>query len=133
MGYELHITRRENWADEDPAAAISLQEWMELVKNDPKMQLDHEATAATTSGDAIAVDSEGLSVWTAYSRDGIEGNHARFSYHAGTIDVKNPDAEIIDKMLAMAMQLRAKVVGDDGELCAPNNKSGATISSKKSW
>lgn len=133
MGYELHITRRENWVDEDPAAAISLQEWIELVKNDPEMRLDNEATATTTGGDTITVDSEGLSVWTAYSRDGVRGNHAWFAYHGGNICVKNPDAEIIRKMQSIAVLLDAKVMGDEGELYIWDDNPVAMASRRKSW
>ena len=31
MGYELHITRKVNWSDED-GPAIALSEWQKLVE-----------------------------------------------------------------------------------------------------
>ncbi|MCF3110899.1 hypothetical protein LL912_19090 [Niabella sp. CC-SYL272] len=130
MGYELHITRKEHWVDEDPALNISLKEWTELVNNDPEMRMDHAATA-TTSDDTITAYAEGLSVWTAYSRDGIMGNHAWFAYHGGNICVKNPDAEMIHKMQSIATLLDAKVMGDDGELYIREDKPAA--SREKSW
>lgn len=133
MGYELHITRREHWVDEDPALNISMEEWTALVNNDPEMRLDHEAAATTTGGETITVHSDGLAVWTAYSRDGIMGNHAWFAYHGGNICVKNPDAEIIHKMKSVATLLQAKVMGDDGELYIQEDKQAAAASQKKGW
>ena len=43
------------------------------------------------------------------------GNKALFDHTEGRITVKNPDAEIIDKMRRIASALDARVVGDDGE------------------
>jgi hypothetical protein len=43
------------------------------------------------------------------------GNKAWFDWRDGCIVVKNPDDEILNKMKQIAVQLRAIVVGDDGE------------------
>ncbi len=124
MGYDIHITRQENWFDEDEAQNISLNEWEYLVTNDTEMRLDNFAEATTSNGETIRVESEGLSVWTKYSGDGLNGNHAWFGYSQGSIVVKNPDDEIINKMLDIAVQLNGKVQGDNGEIYerSSNNK-----------
>ena len=62
------------------------------------------------------VERKGLSVWIKYSGDGLKGNHAWFDYREGNIVVKNPDDEIVNKMLDIAERLDAKVQGDDGEI-----------------
>ncbi|XZF15906.1 hypothetical protein ACTHGU_07195 [Chitinophagaceae bacterium MMS25-I14] len=80
------------------------------------MRLDNYAEATTTAGEFIRTESEGLSVWTMYSGDGLNGNHAWFDYDHGNITVKNPDNEIITKMLTIAAKLNAKVQGDDCEV-----------------
>jgi hypothetical protein len=116
MGYEVYITRRENWFDEEVHRDISLDEWKCLVADDPEMRMDNFAEATTTGGEFIRVESEGLSVWTKYSQDGINGNHAWFDYYRGTIVVKNPDDEILNKMIDIATLLNAKVQGDEGEI-----------------
>lgn len=36
MGYDLHITRSEFWANNDENQ-ISAQEWLEIVKDDPEL------------------------------------------------------------------------------------------------
>lgn len=116
MGYDLHITRQENWYDENSGKRISLIEWKVFLEGDTEMRLDNFAEVTTTSGETIRIESEGLSVWTKYSGNGIEGNFAWFDYREGNIVCKNPDNEIIKKMLSIASQLNAKVQGDDGEL-----------------
>ncbi|MEY4875175.1 MAG: hypothetical protein RL708_324 [Bacteroidota bacterium] len=47
--------------------------------------------------------------------DWKNGNEAWFSYEEGLITVKNPDNEIVNKMLSIAKVLHAKVQGDDLE------------------
>ncbi|WP_300597806.1 hypothetical protein [Niabella sp.] len=133
MGDELHITRKENWWDKDPALNISMQEWTELVNQGAEMRLNHEATATTISGETITVHSEGLAVWTAYSCDGIHGNHPWFLYQDGNICVKNPDKEIIRKMQAIAVLLHAKVVGDEGLPYVPDEPASTPGLTKRWW
>ena len=116
MGYDLHITRQENWFDEDNNKKISLDEWKGFLLADLEMRLDNFAEATTPSGETIKVEIDGLSVWTKYSGNGLDGNFAWFDYNKGNIVCKNPDNEIINKMLIIAEQLDAKVQGDEGEL-----------------
>lgn len=128
MGYDIHITRQQNWFDEDETKHISLKEWTDFVAADPDMRLDNYAEATTTNGDTIRVESEGLSVWTKYSGNGLNDNYAWFDYNRGNIVCKNPDDEIIHKMLDIAEQLQAKVQGDEGEVYG--HSADGTISYK---
>ncbi|HMR81749.1 MAG TPA: hypothetical protein PKE30_01405 [Niabella sp.] len=112
MGYDIHITRQENWFDEDESKKISLDEWKDFLLNDAEMRLANFAEATAT----IRVESDGLAVWTKYSGNGLDGNLAWFDYNKGNIICKNPDNEIINKILIIAKQLDAKVQGDEGEL-----------------
>jgi hypothetical protein len=116
MGYELHITRQENWFDEDNSRRIPFEEWTQILADDKEMRLDGVAEVTTSNGDTIRVESEGLSLWTRYSGNGVNGNYAWFDYSGGCIVCKNPDDEIIDKMLDIAERLNAKVQGDEGEV-----------------
>ncbi len=140
MGYELHITRKEHWVDENPELEISLNEWKQYVTNDPSMRLDNYAEATTTGGETLAVYSEGLSVWTLYSRNGFGGGYAWFSYSEGDVVVKGPDNEMRKKMWQIAQVFGAKVQGDDGECYDENgneikNETGndGTETVKKPW
>jgi len=116
MGYDIYITRKDNWFDDDPEKEISLAEWCEYVSNDPEMRLDNFAETELPDGKVFRIENEGICVWESYSLDGIEQNHAWFSYFKGNIFVKNPDQEIINKMVDIAHSLAAKVQGDEGEV-----------------
>ena len=116
MGYDIHITRQENWFDEDGTRQISIDEWKSILSSDNEMRLDGFAETTTANGETIRIDSKGLSVWTKYSGNGLNGNYAWFDYSRGNIVCKNPDDEIINKMLDIAERLNAKVQGDEGEI-----------------
>ena len=114
MGYEVHITRAKQWI-ESGQAPISLREWLAYMKTDPEFRLDGFAEATTPQGETIQTESEGLAVWTAYSKHGVGENMAWFGFSEDQIIVKNPDEEILRKMMQIGKALGAKVQGDDGE------------------
>lgn len=114
MGYNIHITRKNEWFDEHDDD-ISLDEWIGYVKEDDEMRLDNFAEAVVSNG-ILRVESEGLSVWLNYSEHEKNGNMAWFDYFEGNIKVKNPDEEILKKMFSIAQLLNAKVQGDEGEI-----------------
>lgn len=122
MGYELCITRKENWFDED-GPLISLDEWLAYVEGDPEMRFDGFAEAKLPDGSILRIEGEGLSVWTAYSGHEVDGNMAWFDYRGDSILVKNPDEEIIGKMVRIGRALGAKVQGDEGEVYAEDGSS----------
>jgi hypothetical protein len=78
------------------------------------MRLDNFAEADTSDG-TLRYENIGLVVWTAYSHHASAGNMAWFDYQNGNIVVKNPDEEIIAKLLRIAASLAARVQGDEGE------------------
>jgi len=135
MGYDIHITRKDHWTDDTNSGDISLDEWKDFVGKQPDLRLDNYAEAQLPDGDTLRVDSDGLVVWTKYSGDGKDGNHAWFDYSDGCIIVKNPDEEILKKMSLIADQLNAKVQGDDGELYINGQlqKTNADTVDKKAW
>lgn len=122
MGYNLHITRKENWFDEDYSKEIKLTEWIDYIKSDCEMRLDNQASAMTDNGDDVtSPTNKGLAVWTSYSQSGLDDNYAWFDLRAGNVTVKNPDDEIKNKMIDIADRLNAKVQGDDGEIYDAKN------------
>jgi len=104
MGYDVHITRAQDWT-ESHDHPITLEEWQAYLRSDREMRLDN----------AEGTTSPGLAVWTAWKKDGADGGHAWFSYDDGEITVKDPDREIVRKMFRIAVALKARVQGDDGE------------------
>jgi hypothetical protein len=113
MGYDIHITRANDWA-KAKSVPILLEEWLALIQADPEMRLDGFAEAEIPEG-VLRYEHRGLAVWKAYSGNGVGGNMAWFDYVDGRITVKNPDKEIIAKMKQIAKMLGARVVGDEDE------------------
>lgn len=112
MGYNVHITRKKDWADDD-GPEISLQEWTALIESDTQMRLQGFFEAVNPkSGERIRVDGPGIAVWTGHSRF----PSIYFDLSRGTISVKRPDQEVFAKMACVAQQLSARVMGDEGEL-----------------
>lgn len=68
MGYELHITRKENWFDEDLSTDISMEEWKAYVESDREMQLDNFAETMSPDGAVIRIKRDGISIWKKHSR-----------------------------------------------------------------
>ena len=100
MGYNLYITRRRNHFD-DEGPSILEDEWRELVESDPELSFKtkDDIRMASWAGQCEYPDP-----WFAYDSK------------YGSIDTKNPDEPIIDKMIQMAARLNAKVQGDDLEV-----------------
>jgi hypothetical protein len=114
VGYDAHITRAEQWFDSEQSP-IPLADWLAYISSDPEFRLDGFAEATTPQGETIRTESEGLAIWTKYSKDGLGGNMALFDFFEDHIIVKNPDEEILGKMINVAEALGARVQGDDGE------------------
>jgi hypothetical protein len=97
MGYDLHATRAEFWAEND-GKHITADEWLSLVGNDPELAIDEgngPYFAVFTGSDPATV------LWL----DWAEGN----------VYTKNPNRATVEKLLAIADTLGAAVQGDDGE------------------
>jgi hypothetical protein len=122
MGYDVHITRKNNWFERD-GATITLEEWNNYVTSDPEMSLEGFAEATTPDGSVVKLESPGLSLWTAYSGQEKNSSMAWFHHFEDRVSVKNPDEEILIKMYSIASLLNAKVQGDDSEVYDSNGQS----------
>lgn len=100
MGYDIHITRAEDWANNE-SVQIAIDEWLALVQGDPELIPTPE-------------NGQGFVVW----RGATKYPETWFDWLAGNIVTKNPDRATLLKMLKIAAILNAKVQGDDGELYA---------------
>lgn len=97
MSYNLHITRRRFWADD--GNEITSTEWLAYVRDDSELRL------STERGPCFAV-------WTGTS----DADEPWLDWSDGRIFTENPDAALVDKMVAMAGHFGASVQGDDGEI-----------------
>jgi hypothetical protein len=121
VGYDLHITRKSEWFDEE-GAEISLDEWKTYLCDDNEFIDEGFAEAVTPDGAVVRLESDGLAVWRAYSGHESEGNKAWFLFSKGNVIVKNPDEEIRRKMHEVAVSLMARVQGDEGEFYGPDGE-----------
>jgi hypothetical protein len=95
MGYDLHITRKAHWSDED-GPTIGSDEWLSILDSDP------ELSRATDAGDDTLAG--------AWKGDTL------FWFDDCEVRCKNPDDAIVRKMVQIAGRLNATVQGDDGEI-----------------
>ncbi|MEU6389108.1 hypothetical protein [Streptomyces sp. NPDC046939] len=106
MGYDLHITRRDDWYDE-AGPEITAAEWVALVETDPDLAMVPPSP-----------DWSGPPQWIAdmvtHPPEGRMGTALRWD--SGEIRAKNPSEVLIGKMQQVAAALNARVQGDDGEL-----------------
>lgn len=119
MGYDLHITRRDDWWEE--GENISESEWRSLVESDATLTLVGSVSAATPNGSTISYNNPLLAEWR------HEGSSIPFDYRSGRVVVKNPDGGILIKMIEIAEILDAKVVGDEGEIYTKTDTRGVAI------
>ena len=98
MGYCLHITRKEFWADED-GPAISLDEWQRYVSSDPNVESDPDNPGPDNY--LLVSHPDRWPLWW----DAI-----------GNVYTKNPDPQVIAKLVEIAAVLNARVRGDDNEV-----------------
>jgi len=111
MGYDLHITRSEEWFDENPENPITLDEWYAIIAADPELVLNEKSYRAGDTDENNSMSNKGFTDWIKHPN----GELTWFDYSEGTIYTKNPDYYTIKKMLNFAGQLNAFVIGDDCE------------------
>ncbi|MEU6883378.1 hypothetical protein [Streptomyces sp. NPDC046712] len=112
MGYDVHITRREFFWDEE-GEAIGADEWTALVEADPDLEMAGAAEATTGDGAGLRYENPLLARMATHPDAGSEG--AWLDLRDGVVTAKNPDDALLAKMKAVAALLGAKVQGDDGE------------------
>jgi len=101
MGYDIHITRRENWsATGEPE--ITLQEWQQVVASDPELE---PLNVSSSKVQMCLRDQKGEPLAARY-----------FYYVDGAVFVRKSNRSVLQKMLAIARQLNSHVVGDEDEI-----------------
>ena len=122
MGYDLHITRKEYWFEEEQNTNnILLEEWLAYIHNpDSELELSDSYWVKVPGSETESHVAPGFCEWIAHPLD----ERPWFDYSDGNISTKNPDEPTIKKMISIAKEFNAKVQGDDGELyeLSPNNE-----------
>jgi hypothetical protein len=112
MGYNLHVTRRVHWADND-GPEITEDEWRRTVEADPDLAMVGFAEARTPDGHVLRTDDPSIAQMVTHPRLAEHG--AWLSLSTGNIVVKNPDDILVAKMCELSGGLEARVQGDEGE------------------
>lgn len=110
MGYDVHITRRQEWSDESEPRILE-SEWEAYVSTEEQMVITGFAECTSPQGETIRITQPLLTEWRGHS----SGHTVWFSYFEGNVSVKNPDEETLEKMRQVASSLKAFVQGDEGE------------------
>ncbi len=108
MGYDLHITRSEDWSDPD-GTPIPLEEWRNFTTAHDDI---HDVPITSPEGDIIMDDTGAGSVAVRLST----GDWAPLWWVDGNVVSKNPSREMVQFMARIAVELSARVQGDDGEV-----------------
>lgn len=111
MGYDLHITRKEHWSDET-GSEISLDEWMKYAHTDNDIKPDPDNPG--NENWIVASDSPPWPLW--WNR-------------TGELLTTNPEPAAIQKLIAIAAALDARVLGDDGEIYRADPSGAVTVES----
>ena len=114
MGYDIHITRKDDWADDD-GPVIEHDEWLSYLSIDKSMALDQDREAERDSAVATGAKSASLAVWKDWpSSDG--DTVAEIWHSQGNLIAVDPDIAFRQKMFLIADALGAKVQGSKGEI-----------------
>jgi hypothetical protein len=108
MGYDLYITRADHtW--ETQLRPISEQEWRALAESDPTLQ-----ASITDYTDRRLADGtiERVHPWLYVTHP----ERRALWYYNGAISTKDPDTQLVVKMVQLADRLQAHVIGDEGEV-----------------
>ncbi|MCI3277002.1 hypothetical protein [Streptomyces cylindrosporus] len=105
MGYDIHITRRQDRWDED-GSEIAAHEWQAVVESDADLSMIPAPPGWS-----------GPSQWSAVLTTHPDEERLGTALHgaSGEIGAKNPSDILIAKMRQAAKALNARLQGDDGE------------------
>jgi len=102
VGYDLHITRAGNWLDAQ-AQPIGRDEWNSYAGQ-------HAALVEAGWTDWADVGRQPV-----YELTGRDEEGPALGWHRGEVNVSGETIEYLPELVAIAADLHANVVGDDGE------------------
>ena len=114
MGYDLHITRRQDWADPD-GPEITLEEWLDYLTIDPSLERDIEFESSLDPAVATGAKESTMVLWNEWPSRG-SGEEVRLWLSHGNVMATDADVDLRRKMFVMADVLGARLQGDNGEI-----------------
>jgi hypothetical protein len=101
MGYNLYITRKDNWFEE--GKDIASDEWLAIVSKDPELSI-YEGNGPN------------FAIWKTLQPD----EEYWLDWNEGNIYSKSPDQILVIKMVEIAKLLNAVVQGEECEIYDEN-------------
>ncbi|WP_299212628.1 hypothetical protein [uncultured Aquimarina sp.] len=129
MGYELNIKREDN------QTKLTKEEWANYIKSDFEFEQINEYSVQHEDGKYLTVSTPNAGLWKTTKGE----VPFTFFEEYGWISVKNPDEWIIKKMISIANELDAIVLGDEGEkydeknILGEQSKEISKINNRKWW
>ncbi len=111
MGYDLHITRAEDWIDSKQHPILE-SEWLNIVHTDPTLKID-TLSYSNRQTEEGTIERQHPIAWMGHPDQTIVS--PCFWYEDGEIFRKSLDDPTLKKMIEIARKLNARVIGDDGE------------------
>jgi hypothetical protein len=105
MGYELNIQRKNE------QNKINAKEWITYMESDSEFSRIEEFSADLGNNEVLTVPTPNGGLWKSDKGE----VPFTFSEKYGEITVKNPENWIIKKMISIAGNLNAVVLGEEGE------------------
>ena len=101
MGYDVSITRKKDYFDQEETHQITLKEFDKLVAEDSEMKIE-------------IIEGEECLVWTNFTEFKQFGNFP-FKIRNGEITIKNSQVQLVEQMIYMSKYINARVEGEEGE------------------
>lgn len=115
MGYDLYITRKQDWSDTD-GHDITLDDWMGVIAVDRSLQVDPQRAAAVDPRVASGAKEPSHAVWLDWPERRAGTDEAWIWLERGNLVATDPDQRVRQKMFLIAVQLDARLMGEDGEV-----------------
>ena len=115
MAYDLHITRRNDWADTD-GDEITREEWVSYLAIDKTLELDRDMAAARDPAVASGAKEPDLAVWLDWPGRVPGETEAVIQLLRGNLTSSDPDQAMRRKLFLVADALNARLQGDKGEI-----------------
>lgn len=97
-GYDVHVTKKEHWTDENDIC-INKADWKKYLETNSSIQVDHDSIEDSY---LVYINNDEYAMW--------------IDYKGCDLMTKNPNTEFINKLIEISKALDAKVQGDDGEV-----------------
>lgn len=138
MGYDLYITRKDDWSDVD-GQDITLDDWMGYVHLDRSLQVDGARAAAVDPRVASGAKEPSHVLWLDWPDREVGLREAWIWLERGNLVATDADLRFRQKLFLIAVGLEARLMGENGEVYnsigEPEGKLSrlGALTGKKRW